>query len=108
MGFDMLCDGLYHGITNKQKVILGFRFDKLTIKKSPALGFFYAGLARAKNALSLMYLTVLSVAVVSFQVNTMPYHLFFFFFCMLNFVFELVVLDWLFIDFFQNRVCFYW
>jgi Amt family ammonium transporter len=37
-------------------------------KKSPALGFFYAGLARAKNALSLMYLTVLSVAVVSFQV----------------------------------------
>ncbi|KAL0095423.1 ammonium transporter AmtB-like domain-containing protein [Phycomyces blakesleeanus] len=34
---------------------------------APALGFFYAGLARAKNALSLMYLTVLSVAVVSIQ-----------------------------------------
>lgn len=37
--------------------------------QSPALGFFYAGLARAKNALSLMYLTVMSVAVVSFQVS---------------------------------------
>ncbi|KAI8084352.1 ammonium transporter AmtB-like domain-containing protein [Gilbertella persicaria] len=39
----------------------------LVFLMSPALGFFYAGLARAKNALSLMYLTVLSVAVVSFQ-----------------------------------------
>jgi ammonia channel protein AmtB len=39
------------------------------LPQSPALGFFYAGLARAKNALSLMYLTVMSVAVVSFQVN---------------------------------------
>ncbi|KAI9473979.1 MAG: ammonium transporter AmtB-like domain-containing protein [Benjaminiella poitrasii] len=39
----------------------------LVFLMSPALGFFYAGLARAKNALSLMYLTVMSVAVVSFQ-----------------------------------------
>ncbi|KAI8885211.1 ammonium transporter [Backusella circina FSU 941] len=42
---------------------------------SPALGFFYAGLARAKNALSLMYLTVLSVAVVSFQWYLIGYSL---------------------------------
>ncbi|ORX61301.1 ammonium transporter [Hesseltinella vesiculosa] len=33
----------------------------------PALGFFYAGLARAKNALSLMYLCLISVGVVSVQ-----------------------------------------
>ncbi|KAG0193550.1 hypothetical protein DFQ28_004670 [Apophysomyces sp. BC1034] len=39
----------------------------LVFLMSPALGFFYAGLARAKNALSLMYLTVLSVVVVSVQ-----------------------------------------
>ncbi|KAI8080672.1 ammonium transporter AmtB-like domain-containing protein [Gilbertella persicaria] len=42
---------------------------------SPALGLFYAGLARAKNALSLMYLTVLSVAVVSFQWYLIGYSL---------------------------------
>ncbi|KAI9027330.1 ammonium transporter AmtB-like domain-containing protein [Phycomyces nitens] len=42
---------------------------------SPALGFFYAGLARAKNALSLMYLTVISVAVVSFQWYLIGYSL---------------------------------
>lgn len=34
----------------------------------PGVGFFYSGLARRKNALSLIMLSVLSVAVVSFQV----------------------------------------
>jgi Amt family ammonium transporter len=33
----------------------------------PGLGFFYSGLARTKNALSLMYVTVMSVCVVSLQ-----------------------------------------
>ncbi|KAG1127999.1 hypothetical protein G6F42_006375 [Rhizopus arrhizus] len=47
----------------------------LVFLMSPALGFFYAGLARAKNALSLMYLTVLSVAVVSFQWYLIGYSL---------------------------------
>ncbi|KAJ2964319.1 hypothetical protein NQZ79_g814 [Umbelopsis isabellina] len=41
----------------------------------PGLGFFYAGLARAKNALSLMYLCVLAVAVVSFQWYLIGYSL---------------------------------
>ncbi|CAO3677370.1 unnamed protein product [Umbelopsis ramanniana] len=41
----------------------------------PGLGFFYAGLARAKNALSLMYLTVLAVAVVSVQWYLIGYSL---------------------------------
>ncbi|KAI8350169.1 ammonium transporter AmtB-like domain-containing protein [Blakeslea trispora] len=47
----------------------------LVFLMSPALGLFYAGLARAKNALSLMYLTVLSVAVVSFQWYLIGYSL---------------------------------
>ncbi|EPB90792.1 hypothetical protein HMPREF1544_02370 [Mucor circinelloides 1006PhL] len=47
----------------------------LVFLMSPALGFFYAGLARAKNALSLMYLTILSVAVVSFQWYLIGYSL---------------------------------
>ncbi|CAO3630523.1 unnamed protein product [Mucor fragilis] len=47
----------------------------LVFLMSPALGFFYAGLARAKNALSLMYLTVMSVAVVSFQWYLIGYSL---------------------------------
>ncbi|KAF9166082.1 hypothetical protein DFQ26_008752 [Actinomortierella ambigua] len=33
----------------------------------PGLGLFYAGMARAKNALSLMFLTMIAVAVVSIQ-----------------------------------------
>ncbi|KAI7907839.1 ammonium transporter AmtB-like domain-containing protein [Cokeromyces recurvatus] len=47
----------------------------LVFLMSPALGFFYAGLARAKNALSLMYLTVMSVAIVSFQWYLIGYSL---------------------------------
>lgn len=43
--------------------------------QTPALGLFYAGLARAKHALSLMYLTMLCVAVVSFQVYIYLNHL---------------------------------
>ncbi|KAI8986487.1 ammonium transporter AmtB-like domain-containing protein [Pilobolus umbonatus] len=49
----------------------------LVFLMSPALGFFYAGLARAKNALSLMYLTVLSVTVVSVQWYLIGYSLVF-------------------------------
>ncbi|KAI8096247.1 ammonium transporter AmtB-like domain-containing protein [Halteromyces radiatus] len=41
----------------------------------PALGFFYAGLARAKNALSLMYLCLISVGVVSIQWYLIGYSL---------------------------------
>ncbi|CAO3590585.1 unnamed protein product [Absidia cylindrospora] len=41
----------------------------------PGLGFFYAGLARAKNALSLMYLCLLSVGVVSIQWYLVGYSL---------------------------------
>ncbi|RUP49881.1 ammonium transporter AmtB-like domain-containing protein [Jimgerdemannia flammicorona] len=41
----------------------------------PGLGFFYSGLARTKNALSLMYLTVLSVGVVSLQWYLIGYSL---------------------------------
>jgi Amt family ammonium transporter len=36
----------------------------------PGVGYFYSGMARSKNALSLIMLSVISVAVVSFQVNT--------------------------------------
>ncbi|KAI8975768.1 ammonium transporter AmtB-like domain-containing protein [Mycotypha africana] len=49
----------------------------LVFLMSPALGFFYAGLARAKNALSLMYLTILSVAIVSLQWYLVGYSLIF-------------------------------
>ncbi len=34
----------------------------------PGVGFFYSGLANSKNALGLIILSILSVAVVSFQV----------------------------------------
>lgn len=34
----------------------------------PGLGFFYSGLLRRKNALSMIYLSVMALAVVSFQV----------------------------------------
>jgi ammonium transporter, Amt family len=35
----------------------------------PGVGFFYSGLARRKSALSLIWLTLMSVAIVSFQVS---------------------------------------
>lgn len=34
----------------------------------PGVGFFYSGLARRKSALSLIWLSLMSVAIVSFQV----------------------------------------
>src|SRR6202035_3903992 len=34
----------------------------------PGLGFFYSGLLRRKNALSMIYLSMMTVAVVSFEV----------------------------------------
>ena len=36
----------------------------------PGLGFFYSGLLRRKNALSMIFLSVMVLAVVSFQVST--------------------------------------
>jgi hypothetical protein len=38
----------------------------------PGLGFFYSGLLRRKNALSMIYLSVMTIAVVSFQVSRIP------------------------------------
>jgi Amt family ammonium transporter len=35
----------------------------------PGVGYFYSGMARSKNALSLIMLSVISIAVVSFQVK---------------------------------------
>jgi ammonia channel protein AmtB len=35
----------------------------------PGVGFFYSGLARRKSALSLIWLSMMSTAVVSFQVR---------------------------------------
>jgi len=35
----------------------------------PGVGFFYSGLARRKSALSLIWLSLMSVAIVSFQVH---------------------------------------
>ena len=35
----------------------------------PGVGFFYSGLLRRKNALSMIYLSVMCLAVVSFQVR---------------------------------------
>lgn len=36
----------------------------------PGLGFFYSGLLRRKNALSMIYLSMMTLAMVSFQVFT--------------------------------------
>jgi ammonia channel protein AmtB len=71
LGLDLLCPRIFNGkiyIQNNAYYFLPSFSDLFCLFQSPALGFFYAGLARAKNALSLMYLTVMSVAVVSFQV----------------------------------------
>jgi len=38
----------------------------------PGLGFFYAGMLRAKNALSLILLSFWAAAIVSIQVNMAP------------------------------------
>ena len=41
----------------------------------PGVGFFYSGLLRRKNALSMIYISMASVAVVSFQVRLLlPIH----------------------------------
>lgn len=37
----------------------------------PGVGFFYSGLLRRKNALSMLYLSMITMAVVSFQVRYM-------------------------------------
>jgi hypothetical protein len=39
----------------------------------PGLGYFYSGLLRRKNALSMIYLSMMTIAVVSFQVRP-PFH----------------------------------
>lgn len=39
----------------------------LVLLMVPGVGFFYSGLARRKSALSLLWLSVMSIAVVSFQ-----------------------------------------
>lgn len=41
----------------------------LVLLMIPGVGFFYSGLARRKSALSLIWLSMMSVAVVSFQVS---------------------------------------
>jgi len=38
----------------------------------PGIGYFYSGMARSKNALSLIMLSCCSIAVVSVQVNCAP------------------------------------
>ena len=38
----------------------------------PGVGFFYSGLLRRKNALSMLFLSMMTVAVVSFQVRPRP------------------------------------
>jgi len=40
----------------------------------PGVGFFYAGLLRRKNALNMIYLSMMTVAVVSFQVRPVKTH----------------------------------
>lgn len=40
----------------------------LVLLMIPGVGFFYSGLARRKSALSLIWLSIMSMAVVSFQV----------------------------------------
>lgn len=40
----------------------------LVLLMIPGVGFFYSGLARRKSALSLIWLTMMAMAVVSFQV----------------------------------------
>ena len=37
----------------------------------PGVGYFYSGLLRRKNALSMIWVSMLSTAVVSFQVNVL-------------------------------------
>jgi ammonium transporter, Amt family len=37
----------------------------------PGVGYFYSGLLRRKNALSMIYLGMMTIAVVSFQVRTL-------------------------------------
>lgn len=39
----------------------------------PGVGFFYSGLLRRKNALSMIYLSMMTVAMVSFQVRQVNY-----------------------------------
>jgi Amt family ammonium transporter len=39
----------------------------LVLLMVPGVGFFYAGLARRKSALSLLYLSMMGVSIVSFQ-----------------------------------------
>lgn len=41
----------------------------LVLLMIPGVGFFYSGLARRKSALSLIWLSMMSTAVVSFQVR---------------------------------------
>ena len=42
----------------------------------PGVGFFYSGLLRRKNALSMIYTSLASVAVVSFQVRSLVHQRF--------------------------------
>ena len=38
----------------------------------PGVGFFYSGLLRRKNALSMIWMSMMTLAVVSFQVSILP------------------------------------
>jgi hypothetical protein len=54
----------------------------------PGVGFFYSGLLRRKNALSMIYLSMMTMAVVSFQVH----HITNLFTTLLRLIFSAVVL----------------
>jgi hypothetical protein len=71
-GLCLFC--IFNGKSMNYLIALFYKTDLISLfvtfyAQCPGLGFFYAGLARAKNALSLMYLCLLSVGVVSIQVK---------------------------------------
>lgn len=64
-------DGPVSGIYNPGDIAWILASTALVWLMIPGVGFFYSGLLRRKNALSMIYLSMMCLAVVSFQVSCM-------------------------------------
>lgn len=57
------------GVYNLGDIAWVLASTALVFIMTPGVGFFYSGLLRRKNALSMIYLSMMTLAVVSFQVH---------------------------------------
>lgn len=67
MDLDMYGAGLAHDVRSNETQDELQKAKSYYTTYSPGLGYLYSGLVRRKNALSLLFLTIVALAITSFQ-----------------------------------------